>query len=63
MKHKENARYSKYKSEIEQILVHVQVISDTRQTSVEHEMMIIISIPFLRLSNIEFSLYSFTILN
>jgi len=63
MKHKENARYSKYELEMEQTLVHVQVISDTRQTSVEHEMIIIISILFLRLSNIRFSLYSFTILN
>ena len=44
MKYKENVRYSKYESEMKQIQAHVQSMSNTRWISVEHKMIIVISI-------------------
>jgi len=42
MKHEENVKHSKYESKIGQTLAHVQSILNTRQTSVEHKVVIII---------------------
>ena len=42
MKYEDNTRYSKYKSEIKQTLVHVQSMLNTRKTSVEYKIVIII---------------------
>ena len=50
-KHKENTRYSKYKLEMKQTLAYVQVMSNMRQTSVKHEIVIIIEDVYQRMKN------------
>jgi len=50
-KHKENTRYSKYKLEMKQTLAYVQVMSNMRQTSVKHEIVIIIEDIYQKMKN------------
>jgi len=42
MKHEKNARHSKYESEMKQTQAYIQNMLNTRQTSIEHKVVIII---------------------
>ena len=46
IKHVENKRCSNYKSRVKQILTHVQGMLDMIQTSVKHEVVVVIGMEF-----------------
>ena len=46
IKHVENKRYSNYKSRVKQILTYVQGMLDMIQTSVKHEVVVVIGMEF-----------------